>query len=251
MTSILAVDVGNSYIKWGVSKDFLWIEQGRFAHHEITMLADRWNELKNISCVVASTVSNQFITHQLSSILTSLGVKIHWIASQSYQCGVTNGYKDYQQLGPDRWAALIAAWNKFYDSCLIVNVGTAMTVDVISRDGIFLGGYIVPGPFLQLQSLKMNTRINYVTPVYYELFPTATSSAIHSGIVVALTAMIEKTLELFYKHQGYDVQNCILSGGGADFIQSQIEFPFIEIDNLVLDGLIVIANDMFQFDSKS
>src|SRR5690606_38625691 len=111
--------------------------------------------------------------------------------------------------------------------------GTAMTVDVISRDGIFLGGYIVPGPFLQLQSLKMNTRINYVTPVYYELFPTATSSAIHSGIVVALTAMIEKTLELFYKHQGYDVQNCILSGGGADFIQSQIEFPFIEIDNLV------------------
>ena len=251
MTSILAVDVGNSYIKWGISKDCLWVAKGQFAHHEIEMLANHWNGLKNISYVIASTVSNQFITSQLNSILTSFGLKVYWIAPRSYQCGVTNSYKDYQQLGTDRWAALIAAWNKFYDSCLIVNIGTAVTIDAISRDGIFLGGYIIPGPFLQLQSLKINTQINYVTPVYYEFFPTVTSSAIHSGIIIALTAMIEKTLELFYQHQGYPVQNCILSGGGADFIRSQIEFPFVEIDNLVLDGLILIANDIFQFDSKS
>ncbi len=251
MTSILIVDVGNSHIKWGVSKDRLWVTKGQFAHHDIEMLANDWSGLEDISCAVASTVSNESITCQLNSILAALGFKVYWIASRQYQCGVTNGYKDYRQLGTDRWAALIAAWNKFYDSCLIVNVGTAMTVDVLSRDGIFLGGYIVPGPFLQLQSLKINTQINYITPVCYELFPTTTSSAVYSGIIVALTAMIEKTLELFYKHQEYQVRNCILSGGGADFIRSHIEHPFVEMDNLVLDGLSVIANDMFQLDSQS
>lgn len=68
--------------------------------------------------------------------------------------------------------------------------------------------------------------------------------------MIALTAMIDQSFQLFYKHQGYQVQNCILSGGGAEFIQSHIEFPFVEIDNLVLDGLIVIADDIFQSDPK-
>ncbi|MBX3628633.1 MAG: type III pantothenate kinase [Nitrosomonas sp.] len=249
MTSVLAVDVGNSRVKWGVNKDHQWIAKGQLAHHEIEMLISHWDELKNISYVIASTVSNHLITNQLNCIFASFGFKVHWIASRSYQCGLKNSY-NYLQLGSDRWAAMIAAWNKFHDSCLVVNIGTAMTVDTISRNGVFLGGYIVPGPFLQLQSLKFNTQINYVTPARYEFFPTTTSSAVHCGIVIALTAMIDKSFQLFYKHQGYQVQNCILSGGGVELIQSHIEFPFVEIDNLVLDGLIVIADDIFQSDPK-
>jgi len=251
MTSILAVDVGNSYIKWGISKDHHWLAKEQLAYHEIETLISQWKEYSNINYVVASSVSNQLITKQLNSIFDFFNYKTHWIASRSYQCGIKNNYKCHQKLGSDRWAAMIAAWNKFHDSCVVINVGTAMTVDAISCDGLFLGGYIVPGYFLQLKSLTTNTQINYDTVVSNpEIFPTTTSSAIHNGILVALSAMIEKAIQLFYKHQGYHPQNCILSGGGAGLIRAHIEFPVIEIDNLVLDGLVVIAHDLLQSDQN-
>ena len=122
-----------------------------------------------------------------------------------------------------------------------------MTVDAISRDGLFLGGYIVPGPYLQLEILVANTQLNHdLTTRDSEVFPTTTSSAVHNGVCVALTALIGKAKQLFLKHQGYYPQNCIVSGGGACFIRGHIDFPFIEIDNLVLEGLVFIAHDLLQ-----
>lgn len=247
MSSILAVDVGNSFIKWGVNKDCLWLVKKQLAHREIETLTDQWKKLSNINYVVASTVSNRLITKKLNTIFASFDYEAHWITPRSYQCGITNNYKYQQQLGADRWAAMIAAWNMYHNSCVVVNVGTAMTVDAISRDGLFLGGYIVPGPFLQLKSLATNTQISYdATLSNPELFPTTTSSAMHNGIFVALSAMVEKALQLFYKYQGYHPQNCILSGGGVGFIRRHIHFPVVEIDNLVLEGLVMIAHDLFQ-----
>lgn len=248
MTSILAIDVGNSFIKWGVNEDGLWLAKTRLAHGEIGTLLNNLKTLSNINCVVASTVSNHLITKKLNTILAAFNYRAHWIISRSYQCGITNNYKDKQQLGTDRWAAMIAAWNLYHNSCVVVNVGTAMTIDAISRDGLFLGGYIVPGPFLQLKSLEANTQINYdaAESIPPEFFPTTTSTAIHNGIYVALSAMIEKVWQLFYKHQGYYPQNCILSGGGTGFIREYIHFPVIEIDNLVLEGLVIIAHDLLQ-----
>jgi type III pantothenate kinase len=249
MTTILAVDVGNSRIKWGICKEYQWLAKKQLAYEEIQALLVHWKEFNNISYVVASSVANQTITKQLDAIFTSFNFKVHWIVSRAYQCGIQNNYKFHTQLGSDRWAAMIAAWNKFHDSCVVVNVGTAMTVDTISCDGVFLGGYIVPGPVLQFSSLTERIQFSHASEVAKcETFPTTTSNAIHNGIFVALSALIEKSMQLFYKHQGYHPKNCILSGGGAAFIRAHIEFPVIEIDNLVLDGLIVIAHDLLHSD---
>lgn len=249
MTSILAVDVGNSYIKWGLSKDYRWLAKKQVSHKEIQKLSSQWGRLSDINFVVISSVSHQLITKQLSAIINSFNYKTHWIRSRSHQCGITNNYKYHQQLGADRWAALVGAWNKFHQSCLVINVGTAMTVDAISRDGLFLGGYIVPGPYLQLEILVANTQLKHdLTTRDSEVFPTTTSSAMHNGICVALTALIGKAKQLFLKHQGYYPQNCIVSGGGASFIRDHIDFPFIEIDNLVLEGLVFIAHDLLQIE---
>lgn len=247
MASILAVDVGNSYIKWGVSRDHQWLVKRQVSHLDVQKLFAQWNRLSNIECAVISSVSHRRIRMQITSIIDTFSYKVHWINSRSYQCGVTNNYKSHEQLGTDRWAAMVGAWNNHQDSCLVVNVGTAMTVDAISRDGLFLGGYIVPGPYLQLKTLAANTQLNYdFRACDSEVFPTTTSSAIHNGICVALSAMIEKVKFLFFKHQGYYPRRCILSGGGADAIRDYVDLPIIEIDNLVLEGLVFIAHDLLR-----
>ena len=83
MTSILAVDVGNSYIKWGLSNDYRWLAKKQVSHMEVQKLFSQWGRLSNINFVVISSVSHQLITKQLSAIINSFNYKTHWIRSRS------------------------------------------------------------------------------------------------------------------------------------------------------------------------
>ena len=77
--------------------------------------------------------------------------------SQAEQCGVRSSYAEPAQLGADRWAALIGARRRYAGPCAVVNAGTTMTVDALSAEGIFLGGFIVPGLELMREALARNT----------------------------------------------------------------------------------------------
>ena len=77
--------------------------------------------------------------------------------------GVRNGYARPAQLGADRWAALVGAWNQERRPCLVVNAGTALTIDVLLEDperpghGYFAGGCILPGFDLMRGALNRHT----------------------------------------------------------------------------------------------
>ena len=77
----------------------------------------------------------------------------HFIGAREKQCGVRNGYAKPAQLGSDRWAALIAAWHLVQRKCLVVDSGTATTIDTLSGQGEFVGGLILPGVELMQRSL--------------------------------------------------------------------------------------------------
>ncbi|MCA9398266.1 MAG: type III pantothenate kinase, partial [Candidatus Omnitrophica bacterium] len=150
------------------------------------------------------------------------------------------------QLGSDRWAALIAAWDKYHESCLVINIGTAMTVDALSNDGVFLGGIIVPSSHSLLNCIQKNTQINinHEKKFCYKAFPLNTTNAIFSGIVQSQIGSIERMTRLFHLQQGYAVKNCIFSGGGAADILPYVNLKYTVIENLVLDGLLIIAKEM-------
>ena len=249
--SILAIDSGNSFTKWGLFTKGQWNRKSRIANHQLSLLVDQWRDCQNIGCVIISAVSHDSIKKQLADIISARFTLIpYWILSTVRQCGVTNCYNKPEDLGSDRWAALIGVWNKYQAASVVVNVGTAITIDALSDEGFFLGGYIFSGPYLLRESLRSNTTIAKLESVGYECFPTSTSSAVENGITLALSAMIEKTLANFHQQQGYPVKYCILSGGGAEVsvLQPVIDFPIIQADNLVLDGLIVIAKAMTRLD---
>ena len=79
--------------------------------------------------------------------------------------GVTNQYADLQSLGVDRWLAMLAAFRQGGGgACVVVDGGSALTVDVVDGAGLHRGGYIVPGQSMMRDSLVSNTRIRLLPP---------------------------------------------------------------------------------------
>lgn len=249
MISILAIDSGNSFLKWGIFENNQWIVLNKMRNDDdLFALFEAWQPLKQPDLILISQVAKNSVCEQLIKLSSKIwSTQPQWVMALPKQCGVINSYKNPNQLGSDRWASLIAAWNRYYESCLVVNVGTAVTVDALSKDGIFLGGIIMPGPTLMCDSLFSNTKLDCEEIMgQYEPFPVNTPAAIYSGVVHALVGAIERMKCIFVQQHGYSIQNCIISGGGVATILPYIDFPHIFIENIVLEGLIVIADNMFQ-----
>lgn len=243
MSYILAIDSGNSYVKWGLFKHGQWLTQGKVFYEQILCLKKEFKELISPEKIVISHVARVITKNEICEQISIWPVVPVWIRSHSFQCGVSNGYSDFSQLGCDRWAALIAAWKLQRHACLVINVGSAVTIDALSDSGRFLGGIILPGFQMMLKSLQQGTQLIDTEMDKYEDFPVCTNSAIHSGIVGSLVGAIERMYNLLSRRIDHPVEECIISGGGASLLIPFIKIPIKAIDNLVLEGLIVIAED--------
>ncbi|MCW5603981.1 MAG: type III pantothenate kinase [Burkholderiales bacterium] len=150
---MLAIDAGNSRIKWGWSEDGDWQRQSWIATAEAGDLGKALADLPPPDRVVVSNVAGDAVRDRIAAALRPWPARPQWLVSRARQCGVTSSYADPVQLGSDRWAALIGAWHRFHGPCVVVVAGTTMTVDALSGEGAFLGGLIVPGYDLMRASL--------------------------------------------------------------------------------------------------
>ncbi len=241
---VLVFDSGNTFVKWGLHNGN-WVLKEKTCHSQFLEMDDIFYNLPVPDIIVISHVSSEAIRNKLRMLISIWSVKSYWILAQSFQCGVTNDYSEPSQLGCDRWAALIAARQLQKDSCIVVNVGTAMTVDALSASGHFLGGIIIPGFYAMLNGLRAETQLTCSFPADYHSFPRNTNDAIHSGIIQGLLGAIERMHRLISQHNS-SIGNCIISGGGAYQLISYLKIPFTHIENLVMDGLVIIAQDLAQ-----
>lgn len=236
---ILAVDAGNSRIKWGLH-DGTWKTLGTAAHADAYRLRDVWRNQSAPDYIVIANVAGDHVQSCLEKMFNGLGAQVNWVSAQKFQCGVRNGYVVPSQLGADRWAAAIAAWHFCREACVVVNAGTAVTVDALSEDGVFLGGLIVPGMSLMRDSLARNTAALKFESGVFRPFPVNTADAIESGIVRALCGAIESTRNALRPGKTCP---CLLSGGNAKDLLIHLSPPVKVMENLVLEGLVVIAGE--------
>jgi type III pantothenate kinase len=239
--NVLALDVGNTRIKWGVHDGARWLEQSWIETARAAELAAMLAGLPPLKSVVAANVAGAALQTTLASMLPS-PPRTRWITSVRAQCGVRNSYDDPLQLGCDRWAALIGAWRLHGGPAVVVNAGTALTVDALASDGVFAGGMIAPGADLMRQALDANTAALKLQPGKFSFFPDSTGDAIMSGIINALSGAIER-MARFLEETGQPTPLCVLSGGGAALIEPHLNLEVKVVDNLVLEGLLTIARD--------
>ena len=184
-----------------------------------------------------SNVAGEEVARHIRNI--SSGGLPRFVVAQEMQCGVRNGYASAAQLGSDRWVALIAAWHRVRSECLVVNCGTATTIDALSGHGEFLGGLILPGIELMQRSLCDATAQLQLHEGKYAPFPLNTADALLSGAIQASCGAIERQHALL----GDSTAPVLLGGGAAALLQPRLNLPIQMMDNPVLQGLLLIAQE--------
>lgn len=239
---ILAIDAGNSRIKWGVHDGRGWLVQDWIATASAARLWRRLSRLPHPDVGLACNVAGTGVGRVLGAALRRLGLPVRFASSRARQCGVASSYERPSQLGPDRWAALIGAWHLFHGPCLVVNAGTTMTVDALDGDGVFLGGVIVPGVDLMRKSLARETAGLKLQAGCFAYFPARTADAIASGTVNALAGAVER-MHRFMREAGLGAPLTVVSGGAAGMLAPALTVAAEVVDNLVLEGVVRIALD--------
>jgi type III pantothenate kinase len=236
----LLIDAGNTRVKWALVDGDNWLQSGVLPIHHSDELPQHIADLSKVRQVWVSNVAGEVVAQQIRDFSLAKGAECHFIVAQPFQCGVRNSYPSPSQLGSDRWAALIAAWYLLRENCLVVNSGTATTVDTLSTEGVFLGGLILPGLDLMGRSLAAATAQLGDASGKQVLYPTNTAEAIYNGVLQASCGAVERQYHLLG-----DVRvTILLSGGGADALQKNLSMPTRIVDNLVLQGLLLIAREM-------
>ena len=237
---VLAIDAGNSRIKWGLAHGGRWIERGVVATADSAGLADSFSALDLPERVVAANVAGAVAARDIESAVRRFGVAVEIVVGREAQCGVHSSYANPAQLGPDRWAALIGAHALFEGPCVVVNAGTTMTVDALSGEGVFLGGFIVPGYTLMRGSLAANTARLVLQEGGFRFFPDNTGDAIASGALNALAGAVDRMVR--YMGETGEGEPCVmLSGGDAERVAPLLNQRVQVVDNLVLEGLLRIG----------
>lgn len=241
---ILAIDAGNSRVKWGWHDGVGWrsvasVSLIEFAasSHEINPFAATHD---NPDRVIVSNVAGED-AHQLIRNWTGVyDTDPIWLHGAREQCGVVSRYDRPELLGPDRWAALIAAHAMFPGACLVVSAGTATTIDMLSAEGEFLGGTIMPGVELMRFVLHEHTGRLPLQEGEFRAMPRNTVDAIESGCRQAQAGAVERVYRAMERETG-STPRCIVSGGGGKALASILAIASQHADNLVLEGLVRIA----------
>lgn len=144
----LLIDVGNTAIK-----AMLWQHKQL---NPVSLDAIEWSKLE---CLVYACVGKSEALQVLLSKASENNIPCFEAKVSASLGDLHCAYKEYQNLGIDRWLAVIAAYQQWPNQpCVIIDAGTATTIDVINDDGQHLGGWILPGLDLMTHSLTANTQ---------------------------------------------------------------------------------------------
>jgi type III pantothenate kinase len=240
---LLVIDIGNTRTKWALADT-----AGRLQESEVclnTDLAQANFPIAQATKVLVANVAGEAMAQRLSQLLSPLPVD--FVTAKPEACGVKNAYA--ANLGVDRWAALVAAWHRTKHATVVVNAGTAITIDTLA-DGVFLGGTIMPGLHLLRASLSENTAQLNVGEGAYAKFPINTPDAIETGCLNAVVGAIHLMQKRLEKRSGW-LPKLVMTGGDARHIARALNAQaastgakqVIIIENLVLQGLVMLNKE--------
>jgi type III pantothenate kinase len=247
VTQILVIDVGNSRMKWAMRGPGGWTARGALAIQDIGSLAVReWQNLERPVRAVGVNVAGEAARVRIEGQLSRWRVPVEWLSATAEAGGVHNSYENPGQLGADRWVSLIAARRRAVAAheadpraCIVVNAGTAVTIDALDAHGVFRGGLILPGINLMLRALADNTAALRRPHGQFQPFPVTTPDALFSGAVQAVCGAIEQ-MRWQLRNDGGEI-TCYLAGGSAPDIAPHLAPRVEHVDNLVLEGVLVLA----------
>lgn len=231
----LIIDAGNTKIKWAVFQDSRILEQYEGKIWEDLELSGLMKKYPDITSCMLSSTRTEWL--QLEKVLKLYSVSFFRLNHQM-DLPIGMEYKTPETLGLDRIAGAAGAMALYPDqTVLIIDMGTAITFDLLSAEGKFLGGNISPGMEIRFQSLHRYTDnlplVKYNSQV--DLIGSSTEEAIQAGVQNGILYEIESYINtLINKYNGLTV---ILTGGASEFFVRKLKKTIFVNPNLVLEGL--------------
>jgi type III pantothenate kinase len=233
----IAVDVGNTRIKWALFED------GNLSSvNRINSGLDDQFHWPDYDQMIISSVRN------LSDSLKIPETKKPLWLSHETPVPIQLDYSTPETLGLDRIAAAVGAWSLFPDqNCLVIDLGTCITFDLVTSDGIFRGGAIAPGLHMRLQAMhEFTDKLPLVKTgeTINDSFPAkSTKESLFVGAEMGVLHEIEGYISRLQKEN--DNLCVILTGGDASFFESKVKAPIFVRPELNLWGLnrILLYNE--------
>lgn len=251
---LLAVDVGNTVMVLG-------IYEGKNLRAEWTINTDRGKTMDEYGLLFMNLIEHLgFAASDITAVAISSSVPpviptLEWMCQKYFKLkplvvgpGVKTGmvirYDNPREVGADRIVSAVAAYEKYGGPLIIVDFGTAMIFDVISRDGEYLGGAIAPGIAISVEALFQFAaklpRIELVRP--RTVLARNTIHSMQSGVIFGFTGLVDDLVERMIAELGPGGVGCkvVATGDQAELLASECKNIHYVEPYLALDGLRVI-----------
>jgi len=244
----LLIDAGNSRIKWAKYVETQVIEQGAITYQENALLRLQvFLRQQTLQRIIIVHVLGKKFEQGVKQYTKVHSIPLLMVHSHSYAYGIYTHYLQPHRLGADRFVAMAAAYQLTQQqACIVIDCGTAVTIDAINAVGEHIGGMIYPGLHLCGESLTQKAKnlksLQYTDKNTITPYSKETIQAIHSGCYYGLAAAIDGMCQKMEQNLSYNMKK-ILCGGDSPVIYDLLpQRNYKLIPDLVIQGLTLIAN---------
>jgi len=237
---LLLFDAGNTRLKWALAgHDHKVVNNGASSYEELDMALRHIRSVLPTSTAIQSVAVSSVAGEQRNSRLAMacedvFGLPLVFAKVSKAACGVENDYQALNRLGVDRWVAAMGVASQLGINRVIVDAGTAVTVDLLAADNTFLGGVILPGVKLMHDSLVGET-----AGIHSELGEVASVIGKTFGLVGSVDRVLDEFALALDNSAPWQVVVC---GGDAAWLSELMKtsLPVSVSDNLIFNGLLAM-----------
>ena len=246
----LAVDIGNSAIKFGIfdgdtllSRSIIPAKRD-YTNDEILAAVDSGLDLPVENALVCSVVPELDETVSIL-IAEKCGVNVEFVRNDM-DLGLSINYQPLSSAGSDRLVNAFAAAEKHGVPCIVCSFGTATTVDVVNSKRELIGGLIAPGMATMAKALHLNTaklpEVTLEKPP--SLIADNTADSIRSGVFYGQISLVEGIVNRIFEQLG-ERPTVIATGGFAETVEDETSVIDIVDENLLLEGLNLLFKRLY------
>lgn len=248
--NILAIDIGNTNIEIGLfldgreeinkaipGADFTLLLENIKEAWSMVPMHERAKEQVRDGVIVASSVKKSWSERLAKELKEQLGEKVMFIGSD-IPLPIEMDVDEPAKVGTDRVIAAAAAYAVVQDAVVVADFGTAVTIDLVNDEGVFLGGAIIPGFYISGQVLQQKTaQLPFVEVTRPQLpYGRNTNDAINCGLYYAAIGALSEITRRYAEHIG-KWPHTVITGAGAELIKEDTDFVDSCVPHLVTSGI--------------
>ncbi|RMA96053.1 type III pantothenate kinase [Hydrogenothermus marinus] len=256
---IIGIDIGNTTVEIGFIKEYKFIKSYKLASNREKTIDDWFLDIFNIfsieknkpqDCIISSVVPQ--IEQKIFVAIEKLLGKNPLIVGKDIKVPIVNKYKNPDEVGIDRLVNAFSALKKQNPPLIVIDLGTAITFDIVNEKGEYEGGLIFPGIESSVDTLFSKTSKLPMVKVEKpkNIIGKTTVDSIKSGIFYGYCSLIDGLIKKI-KSKTKKNFNIILTGGNSELISNCIEEKHIVDKFLAMEGLYLIYKQYLDILNKT